>query len=234
MRNSTRRLLLCQSAAVAGIHHDRGTGPFPATIPVPATSRPGACSTSKARRKKPGTSISISSAKPPRLCRRRQFFGIFAKNHLGQVDQIIALLGASHTTEVRGKTVARCADGGCFAIARAGLAVRAVLLPHRRRTAREGALSGAGRDPDGDAATARRHGGAARNSPHVRPHPEAFVEALEPLQPRLYSIFFRSHNATPGKLSLTRRLRPLRGGKTQTPWSCPRPSLPNASTRATK
>ena len=31
----------------------------------------------------------------------------------------------------------------------------------------------------------------------VRPHPEAFVEALEPLQPRLYSIS-SSHNATPG------------------------------------
>ncbi len=36
----------------------------------------------------------------------------------------------------------------------------------------------------------------------VRPHPEAFIEALEPLQPRLYSIS-SSHNATPGKLSLT-------------------------------
>ncbi|MBS0530825.1 MAG: sulfite reductase subunit alpha, partial [Proteobacteria bacterium] len=32
-------------------------------------------------------------------------FGIFANNDLGHVDQIIALLGASHTTEVRGKTL---------------------------------------------------------------------------------------------------------------------------------
>src|SRR4030088_1676026 len=32
-------------------------------------------------------------------------FGIFASNDLGHVDQIIALLGASHTTEVRGKTL---------------------------------------------------------------------------------------------------------------------------------
>src|SRR3979409_371395 len=32
-------------------------------------------------------------------------FGIFARNDLGHVDQIIALLGASHTTEVRGKTL---------------------------------------------------------------------------------------------------------------------------------
>jgi sulfite reductase (NADPH) flavoprotein alpha-component len=36
----------------------------------------------------------------------------------------------------------------------------------------------------------------------VRPHPESFIEALEPLQPRLYSIS-SSHNATPGRLSLT-------------------------------
>ena len=34
-------------------------------------------------------------------------FGIFARNDLGKVDQIIALLGASHTTKVRGKTLAR-------------------------------------------------------------------------------------------------------------------------------
>ena len=32
-------------------------------------------------------------------------FGIFAKNDLGLVDQIIALLGASHTVQVRGKTL---------------------------------------------------------------------------------------------------------------------------------
>src|SRR5690606_26739858 len=36
----------------------------------------------------------------------------------------------------------------------------------------------------------------------VRPHPEAFIEALDPLQPRLYSIS-SSHNAAPGRLSLT-------------------------------
>ena len=30
-------------------------------------------------------------------------FGIFARNELGHVDQIIALLGASHTTQVRGR-----------------------------------------------------------------------------------------------------------------------------------
>ena len=38
--------------------------------------------------------------------------------------------------------------------------------------------------------------------PGLRPDPEAFVESLEPLQPRLYSIS-SSHNATPGRVSLT-------------------------------
>src|SRR5258706_12639507 len=32
-------------------------------------------------------------------------FGIFARNELGLVDQIIAMLGAAHTTEVKGKTL---------------------------------------------------------------------------------------------------------------------------------
>src|SRR6266404_5515143 len=32
-------------------------------------------------------------------------FGIFARNELGLVDQIIAMLGASHVTEVKGRTL---------------------------------------------------------------------------------------------------------------------------------
>lgn len=36
----------------------------------------------------------------------------------------------------------------------------------------------------------------------MRPHAEAFVEALEPLQPRLYSIS-SSPKAAPGRVSLT-------------------------------
>ncbi len=74
-------------------------------------------------------------------------------------------------------------------------------LSSPRRAAREGARAGAGRGSRRRRRDARRDGGAAEIL-GVRPHPEAFVEALEPLQPRLYSIS-SSHNATPGKLSLT-------------------------------
>ena len=61
----------------------------------------------------------------------------------------------------------------------------------------------------------------------VRPHPEAFVEALEPLQPRLYSIS-SSHNATPGKLSLTVDCVRYVINKRKR-WAWLRPSSPSAS-----
>src|SRR5262249_60454359 len=45
----------------------------------------------------------------------------------------------------------------------------------------------AGEDPDGATATLDVLA-AIKKFPGVRPDPEAFVEALDPLQPRLYSI----------------------------------------------
>jgi sulfite reductase (NADPH) flavoprotein alpha-component len=128
-------------------------------------------------------------------------FGIFAKNHLGLVDQIIALLGASHTTEVRGKTLREVlTDDVSLSPAPDSLFELFSYLTGgaQREKARTLAL---GEDPDGDAATLDVMAALQKFS-SVRPHPEAFVEALEPLQPRLYSIS-SSHNATPGKLSLT-------------------------------
>jgi sulfite reductase (NADPH) flavoprotein alpha-component len=128
-------------------------------------------------------------------------FGIFASNDLGHVDQIIALLGASHTTEVRGKTLREVlredvslspAPDSLFEL------ISFITGGAQREKARALAQ---GEDPDGDAATLDVMAALQKFS-GVRPHPEAFVEALEPLQPRLYSIS-SSHNATPGKLSLT-------------------------------
>jgi sulfite reductase (NADPH) flavoprotein alpha-component len=128
-------------------------------------------------------------------------FGIFARNDLGLVDQIIALLGASHTTAVRGKTLREVllddvslspAPDSLFELI--SYLTGGVLREKARALAQ-------GEDPDGDAAALDVMAVLQKFS-RVRPHPEAFVEALEPLQPRLYSIS-SSHNATPGKLSLT-------------------------------
>jgi sulfite reductase (NADPH) flavoprotein alpha-component len=128
-------------------------------------------------------------------------FGIFGRNELGHVDQIIALLGASHTTRVRGRTLREVlTDEVSLAPAPDSLFELISFITGGAQREKARALA-QGDDPDGDAATLDVMAGLQKFS-SVRPHPEAFVEALEPLQPRLYSIS-SSHNATPGKLSLT-------------------------------
>src|SRR6266849_17197 len=128
-------------------------------------------------------------------------FGIFSRNDLGLVDQIIALLGASHTTEVRGKTLREVLlDDVSLSPAPDSLFELISYLTGGALREKARALA-QGEDPDGDAETLDVMAVLQKFS-KVRPHPEAFIEALEPLQPRLYSIS-SSHNATPGKLSLT-------------------------------
>lgn len=68
----------------------------------------------------------------------------------------------------------------------------------RRRKARALAK---GEDPDGDAETLDVLA-ALEKFPRIHPDPEAFVESLEPLQPRLYSIS-SSPKAEPGRVCLT-------------------------------
>ncbi len=96
----------------------------------------------------------------------------------------------------------------------------------RRQKAK--ALS-SGDDPDGDAATLDVLA-ALEKFPDVRPDPEAFIEALEPLQPRLYSIS-SSFNATPGKISLS--VDAVRyASRTASAPALPRPSSRIASSPA--
>jgi sulfite reductase (NADPH) flavoprotein alpha-component len=128
-------------------------------------------------------------------------FGVFARNDLGLVDQIIAMLGASHTTQVRGKTLREVLTSD-VSLSPAPDTLFELFSFITGGAPREKARAlGRGEDPDGDAANLDVMAALQKFS-NIRPHPEAFVEALEPLQPRLYSIS-SSHNATPGKLSLT-------------------------------
>ena len=128
-------------------------------------------------------------------------FGVFPKNELGLVDQIIAMLGASHITRVRDKTLRDVlrTDVSLGAAPDALFDLISFLTGgEKREKARRLAH---GEDPDGDAATLDVLA-VLQKFAGVRPHPEAFVEALEPLQPRLYSIS-SSPKATPARLSLT-------------------------------
>ena len=128
-------------------------------------------------------------------------FGVFARNDLGLVDQIIAMLGASHVTPVRDKTL-RDALLSDVSLSPAPDALFELISFITGGAQREKArLLAQGKDPDGDAATLDVLAVLQKFS-NARPHPEAFVEALEPLQPRLYSIS-SSPKATPGRLSLT-------------------------------
>lgn len=80
-------------------------------------------------------------------------FGVFARNDLGLVDQIIALLGASHTTQVNGKTL-REALVEDVSLSPAPDKLFELLSFITGGAQREKARALAqGEDPDGDAAT---------------------------------------------------------------------------------
>ncbi|HET9903199.1 MAG TPA: sulfite reductase subunit alpha, partial [Xanthobacteraceae bacterium] len=113
--------------------------------------------------------------------------GVFPKNDLGLVDQIIAMLGAAHTTPVRGRTLrAVLTEEVSLGLAPDSLFELISFLSGGAARQKARALA-RGEDPEGDAASLDVLA-VLHKFPNARPHPEAFVDALEPLQPRLYSI----------------------------------------------
>jgi sulfite reductase (NADPH) flavoprotein alpha-component len=128
-------------------------------------------------------------------------FGIFPTNDIALVDAVISAIGASSFTRVGDKTLWDALIHDCsLAPAPDSLFQLMSYLTGGDRRQKAKALA-AGEDPDGDAASLDVLA-ALEKFRGVRPDPEAFVEALEPLQPRLYSIS-SSNQATPGRLSTT-------------------------------
>ena len=128
-------------------------------------------------------------------------FGVFPKNNQGLVDQIIAMLGASHMTEIDGKTLRQVLrEDVDLGLAPDSLFELFSYISGGKSREKARALA-KGEDPDGDAAQLDVLA-VLHKFPNVRPHPEAFVDALSPLQPRLYSIS-SSPNLNLGGLSLT-------------------------------
>jgi len=128
-------------------------------------------------------------------------FGVFPKNHPALADAVIAALGADPRRDVGGKTLrdAMIADVSLGAAPDNLFQLFSYVLGGERR-AKARALA-SGEDPDGDAATLDVLS-ALRKFEGARPDPEAVLEALDPLAPRLYSIS-SSPKATPGRVSLT-------------------------------
>jgi sulfite reductase (NADPH) flavoprotein alpha-component len=128
-------------------------------------------------------------------------FGIMPVNEPALVDAIIKALEAPADFPIGGRTLREVlTDGVSLSPAPDMLFQLYSYVTGGDRRQKAKALS-AGDDPDGDAktldvlATIEKFRG-------VRPDPEAFIEALDPLQPRLYSIS-SSLKAHPGRISLT-------------------------------
>jgi sulfite reductase (NADPH) flavoprotein alpha-component len=127
--------------------------------------------------------------------------GVFAENDPSLVDAIIRAVGAPPDFPIAGKSLRQSLiEDTSLAPAPDALFELISYLTGGERRKRARALA-KGEDPDGDAATLDVLA-ALDKFPGIHPDPEAFIEVLEPLQPRLYSIS-SSPKANPGRVSLT-------------------------------
>ena len=127
--------------------------------------------------------------------------GIFPINDPKLVDSVIAALGAPPDFPIGGRTLRETLIDNVSLSPAPDMLFQLISYltgGDRRKTAK--ALA-AGQDPDGDAATLDVLA-ALEKFAGIRPDPEAFIEALDPLQPRVYSIS-SSPKMSEGRVSLT-------------------------------
>jgi sulfite reductase (NADPH) flavoprotein alpha-component len=128
-------------------------------------------------------------------------FGVYPRNDGELVDAIIAALGAPPDFPIGGRALRdELSDGVSLSPAPDMLFHLISFIAGGERRQKAKALA-SGADPDGDAATLDVLA-ALQKFPGIRPDPEAFIEALDPLQPRVYSISSSPH-IDAGRLSLT-------------------------------
>jgi sulfite reductase (NADPH) flavoprotein alpha-component len=128
-------------------------------------------------------------------------FGLFPANDPSLVDAVIKALDAPAGFPIGGRTLREVLGDGVSLSPAPDMLFQLfsyITGGERRKKAR--ALS-TGEDPDGDAATLDVLA-AIEKFAAIRPDPEAFIETLDPLQPRLYSIS-SSPKANPGRIALT-------------------------------
>ena len=114
-------------------------------------------------------------------------FGLFPTNDPALVDAILKALDAPVDFPIGGRALRDVLlDGVSLSPAPDMLFQLYSYITGGERRKKAKALS-VGEDPDGDAATLDVLAAIEKFS-GVRPDPEAFIEALDPLQPRLYSI----------------------------------------------
>jgi sulfite reductase (NADPH) flavoprotein alpha-component len=127
--------------------------------------------------------------------------GIVPTNHPALVDAVIAAIGAPPDFPIADRSLREVlSDGSSLGVAPDMLfeLMSYITGGERRQKAKELAR---GADPDGDAVTLDVLA-ALQKFPGIRPDPEAFIESLDPLQPRLYSIA-SSPKTSPTRIALT-------------------------------
>ena len=128
-------------------------------------------------------------------------FGLFPSNDPALVDAVIKALGAPADFPIGGRTLREVLfDGVSLSPAPDMLFQLFSYITGGERRIKARALAN-GDDPDGDADTLDVLA-AIEKFPGIRPDPEAFIEALDPLQPRLYSIS-SSPKLDPRRVALT-------------------------------
>ena len=128
-------------------------------------------------------------------------FGIFPSNDLRLVDAIISLMGARPEAHVDGKPLREKLARDVALGAAPDSFFQLISYVTGGTTRQKAKLLADGEDPDGDLDRLDVLGALHKFS-GARLGAEAFVEALEPQQPRLYSIS-SSPKPDPSKLSLT-------------------------------
>ena len=114
-------------------------------------------------------------------------FGIYPANDGALVEAVLAALEAPPDFPIGGRTLrAVLTDGVSLSPAPDMLFQLISYLTGGDRKKKAKALAD-GQDPDGDAATLDVLA-ALQKFPGIRPDPEAFIESLDALQPRVYSI----------------------------------------------
>jgi sulfite reductase (NADPH) flavoprotein alpha-component len=127
--------------------------------------------------------------------------GVFPRNDPALVDAVIAAIGAPPDFPIADRSLRDVlTDDSSLGIAPDMLfeLISYITGGERRQKAKDLAR---GADPDGDAATLDVLA-ALQKFPGIRPDPEAFIESLDPLQPRLYSIA-SSPKTAPRRVALT-------------------------------
>jgi sulfite reductase (NADPH) flavoprotein alpha-component len=128
-------------------------------------------------------------------------FGIYPTNDPALVDAVIAAIHAPPDFPIAGRALREVLTDSVSLNPASDMLFQLISYLTGGERRQKAKVLAAGGDPDGDAASLDVLA-AVQKFPGFRPDPEAFIEALDPLPPRLYSIAC-SPRTNPGRVALT-------------------------------